>query len=75
MMQEEDCEQEICDPHAEFPLIRKAYDYLTNGSYPPGATKNEKRVIRKKATKLIVRNGEYFYKRKGGREVSILSYN
>ena len=28
-----------------------------------------------KTTKLIVRNGEYFYKRKGGREVSILSYN
>ena len=55
---------------AETSLIKNACDYLTSGTYPPGATKNKKRVIRKKASKLSVRNGEIFYKKKGRKEVS-----
>ena len=44
-------------------------NYITKSSYPPNATKNEKRVIRKKAEKLSVKDGEVFYKKKGGKEV------
>ena len=33
-------------------LIEKAFDYLTRKVYPPGCSKNDKRVIRRKAEKL-----------------------
>ena len=36
---------------------------ITEGTYPGGATANEKRVIRKKAKKFAVRNGELVYKK------------
>ena len=35
-----------------------------------GTTKNEKRVIRRKAERIIVRKGEVFFKKKGGEQVS-----
>ena len=37
--------------------------YITEGTYPGGATANEKRVIRKKAKKFAVRNGELVCKK------------
>ena len=33
----------------ELALIEKAFDYLTRKVYPPGCSKNDKRVIRRKA--------------------------
>ena len=52
-------------------LIEKAFDYLTRKTYPPGCSKNDKRVIRRKAEKLEERNGEIFYKKQGGSTVSV----
>ena len=48
---------------SEHDLVQKAYIYITEGTYPGGATANEKRVIRKKAKKFAVRNGELVYKK------------
>ena len=48
---------------SEHNLVQKAYIYITEGTYPGGATANEKRVIRKKAKKFAVRNGELVYKK------------
>ena len=44
-------------------IVRKACTYITEGAYPAGATANEKRVIRKKAKRFAVRNGELFYRK------------
>ena len=55
----------------ELALIEKAFDYLTRKTYPPGCSKNDKRVIRRKAEKLEERNGEILYKKKGGNTVSV----
>lgn len=55
----------------ELALIEKAFDYLTRKTYPPGCSKNDKRVIRRKAEKLEERNGEIFYKKRGGSTVSV----
>ena len=50
-------------------LVEKAYIQLVEGTYPTGATKNEKRSIRRKMTTLAVRNGVLFYKKKDGNMV------
>lgn len=42
-------------------LVQDVYLYLTERSYPAGASANLKRVIRNKAKKFSVRNGELFY--------------
>ena len=52
-------------------LIEKVYVKLTEGTYPEGATKNEKRVIRRKAGTLDVVDGVLHYKRKDGRKVGL----
>ena len=44
-------------------LIEKAYVYLTEKRYPDDCEKNEKRIIRKKAQKFVVRDGELQYKK------------
>ncbi len=56
----------------ELKLIEKAYVKLTRGVYPEGATKNEKRVIRKKANTLDIIDGVLYYKKKDGKRVSII---
>ena len=38
-------------------------DYLANGTYPPGATKAEKGVIRKRAKKFQIVDGILHYRR------------
>ena len=44
-------------------LLRNAYVYLTEKTYPEGCTGNEKRVIRKKSLKFQVsENRELFYR-------------
>ena len=35
-------------------IIDKAYIYLTDGSYPADATSNDKRAIRRKASKFVL---------------------
>ena len=44
-------------------LIEKAYVYLTEKRYPDDCEKNEKRIIRKKAQKFVVQDGELQYKK------------
>ena len=41
--------------------------YLTKGTYPEGANKNDKRSVRRKAEE---QNGGLYYKKRGGVEVS-----
>ena len=43
-------------------LLEEAFTYRTEGKYPEGASENKKRVIRKKANKFEVKDGELFYK-------------
>lgn len=52
-------------------LVQKAFMYLRDKTYPEGCTKNEKRCIRKKAEKLVARNGVMYYKKKDGAEVRL----
>ena len=43
-----------------------ACSYFLENNYPDGASKNEKRIIRRKAEKIVVKDGEvYFTKKKG----------
>ena len=44
-------------------LLEKAYTYITSKTYPDGASSNEKRTIRRKAAKFVVRNGELLYRK------------
>ena len=60
----------------ELKLVADAvlYNVITKSEYPSDSTRNEKRSIRRKAEKLLVRDGEIFYRKRGGREVAIASY-
>ena len=55
----------------ELELIENAFEYLIKKKYPPGCSKNQKRVIRRKAERLEERNGEIFYKKRGGSMVNL----
>ena len=48
-------------------LLQEAYIFLTEKRYPNGCTELRKRVIRKKALKFVVKDGELFYKTKKGK--------
>ena len=50
-------------------LVEQAYVYLTSATYPPGCDENRKRVIRKKAKKFELKDGELYYKQKQKRKV------
>ena len=56
------------DHDNEVALVEKAYFYLTEKRYAAGCTKNEKRSIRHKTEKLVVKDG-VLYKKKDGSEV------
>lgn len=43
-------------------LVEQVYAYLMQSQYPAGCDKNQKRVIRKKATRFVVRDRELYYK-------------
>ena len=60
------------EEQSDIVLVERAYLYLTKGTYPEGVTKNEKRSIRRKAERLKEENGELYYKKRGGEEVSKL---
>ena len=53
------------DEQSDIALVERAYLYLTKGAYPEGATKNEKRSIRRKTEPLKEENGELYYRRSG----------
>jgi len=55
---------------AETDLVEQAYQYLSTRSYPTGCSDNRKRVIRKKAKRFEVRDGELYYKKKVKGKVS-----
>ena len=58
------------DP-AEIRLIEAACNYLLEKKYPDDASKNEKRIIRRKAEKIVVQNGEIYFKKKKGEVCSV----
>ena len=49
-------------------LFEAAVSYLSEREYPEGTTVNQKRVIRKKAAKMMFMDGEVFMKK--GEQVS-----
>ena len=53
---------------SDLKLVENAFHYITDKTYSPECTKNEKHT-RRKAEKLVVVNGELFYKKKDGSEV------
>ena len=53
----------------EIELVEDAYTYLTNKTFPADATKNEKRIIRKKAEKITIRNGKFITEKRRERFV------
>ena len=63
-------QEPVDDEQCEIALVEKAYLYLTKATYPEGTSKNEKRSIRRKAERLKEQNGELYYKKRGGVEVS-----
>lgn len=67
------CTDDHPDNHTddELELIENAFEYLIKKKYPPGCSKNQKRVIRRKAERLEERNGEIFYKKRGGSMVNL----
>ena len=52
------------DSESEYKLIEDACNYVTNKIYPDGVDKNRKRIIRRKARKIVVKQGEVYYKKK-----------
>ena len=56
---------------AENELVEEVYIYLTEGKYPVTCAANRKRIIRRKAEKFRVQNGELFYLKKKSRKVNL----
>ena len=52
---------ENVDPKSEETAYLQCEDYLTNGTYPIGATKQEKAVVRKRARKFKMVDGILHY--------------
>ena len=63
---------EMDKEEGEVALLEKAYHYLTEKSYPLQCSKNEKRIIRRKAERLEVKDGVLHYKKKDGNKVWLL---
>ncbi len=57
-------DEDQAETEREEELIEQAYTYLTQKTYPDGCTATRKRVIRKKAAKFEVKDGELYYKQK-----------
>ena len=55
-------EKDITDD-TETRLVKNPIYYLTHKTYPIGATKNEKRSIRRRAEAFVERNGEVLYRK------------
>ena len=46
-----------------------AFHYARNKTYPEACNKNDKRIIRRKAEKLTVEDGDLLYKKREGKLV------
>ena len=53
-------------------LVEHAYTYLREKTYPDGCSDTKKRVIRKKAAKFEVKDGELYYKQKQNGKVILV---
>ena len=42
-------------------LMKKVCTYVVSGNYPDESSKNEKRIIRRKAKKFVLNQGEIHY--------------
>lgn len=51
-------------------LMKKVCTYVVSGSYPDESSKNERRIIRRKAKKFVLKHGEIHYIRTNGTEVN-----
>ncbi len=60
---------------SELNFIERAGYYLSTGEYPPNTSKNDKRTIRRKASKLCVEGGDVFYLQRGGKKVHKICYS
>ncbi len=60
---------------SELLIIERASYYSSTGEYPPNTSKNDKRTIRRKASKLCVEGGDVFYLQRGGKKVHKISYS
>ena len=69
MESDEDQPAPTQDRDDEVALVEKAYFYLTEKRYPADCTKNEKRSIRRKSEKLVVKDGVLHHRTKDGSEV------
>ena len=58
----------------EIDLVQQAYVYVTDKTYPESCSENLKRVIRRKAKKFSVWDGELYYKKKGRISGSMWSF-
>ena len=47
-------------------LLLHAFTYLKEKTYPHDSSKNDKRSKRRKAEKLVLKDGDIFYKKKDG---------
>ena len=52
------------DEDNNFDLVEEAYEYKINSNYPEGCTAYQKRSIRRKASKMILRGGEISWQEK-----------
>ena len=56
------------DEKQESELLKNVLEYCIKKSYPCGASKNEKRVIRQKAERFeVTSDGEVLYKKNGSK--------
>ena len=58
--------EESCERDHE--LVEQVYQYIAAGTHPIGCSQNQKRVIRKKSKRFMIKDGELLYleKRKRG---------
>ena len=63
----------MASDHAEEDLLEKVYFYLTEKRYPDGTFENCKRVIRKKASKFVIIDGEIHLTKKRKGKVRVTS--
>ena len=55
----------------ESDTLELAYSYKVKGKYPEGCDANKKRLIRRKAEKIFLKNGEVWTKRKMDRTTKV----
>ena len=52
----------VSDKDGERELVEHVYEYLAHNRYPEGSDKNHKRIVRKRAKKFLLKDGELHYK-------------